>query len=398
MGIEWEQLTAIQVQSLSALGLHGDGGTLYLRVAPGGSKSWIQRVTVNGRRRDIGLGGWPVASLAKARERAFANRVAIANGQDPLAEKHRTRVPTFREAAERTFEANRARWRNNKTTANWMQGMEKRVFPVLGDQRVDQVGREDVLRVLTPIWTAKPEVARKLRQRIRATLRWCQGPWLHRAQRRWRGLLTAPYRPCRRCGTTFGRCPIVRSGRRSKSLGGSRASLAAKACLRFVVLTACRSGEARNARWVEIDGEAREWRIPASRMKGGAEHRVPLSDAVVTLLEMVRPLRDRSDLVFPSPTKLGKPLSDMTLTKVLRDTGLAGRTVVHGFRTSFRTWASERTSVPHAVAEMALAHTVGSAVERSYARSDLFEKRRGLMDQWAAYVTGASATVVRLHG
>ena len=196
----------------------------------------------------------------------------------------------------------------------------------------------------------------------------------------------------------FRALPYRKVGAALEVIGGSRASLAAKACLRFVVLTACRSGEARNALWAEIDVEAREWRIPASRMKGGAEHRVPLSDAVVTLLELVRPLRDRSDLVFPSPTKLGKPLSDMTLTKVLRDTGLADRAVVHGFRTSFRTWASERTSVPHAVAEMALAHTVGSAVERSYARSDLFEKRRGLMDQWAAYVTGASATVVRLHG
>ena len=391
------KLTAIQVQSLSALGLHGDGGTLYLRVAPGGSKSWIQRVTVNGRRRDIGLGGWPVASLAKARERAFANRVAIANGQDPLAEKHRTRVPTFREAAERTFEANRARWRNNKTTANWMQGMEKRVFPVLGDQRVDQVGREDVLRVLTPIWTAKPEVARKLRQRIRATLRWCQAYGFIEHNVAGEAIDGAlPAMPAVR--DHFRALPYREVGAALEVTGGSRASLAAKACLRFVVLTACRSGEARNARWVEIDGEAREWRIPASRMKGGAEHRIPLSDAVVTLLEMVRPLRDRSDLVFPSPTKLGKPLSDMTLTKVLRDTGLAGRTVVHGFRTSFRTWASERTSVPHAVAEMALAHTVGSAVERSYARSDLFEKRRRLMDQWAAYVTGASATVVRLHG
>ena len=167
-----------------------------------------------------------------------------------------------------------------------------------------------------------------------------------------------------------------------------------KACLWFVALTACRSGEARGAQWSEIDIEAREWRIPATRMKTNAEHRVPLSDAALAALERVVPLRDSSDLVFPSARD--RELSNMTLTKALRTAGIDA--VPHGFRTSFRTWASERTSVPHAVAEMALSHTVGSAVERSYARSDLFEKRRGLMDHWAAYVTGDRAKVVRLHG
>ena len=172
--------------------------------------------------------------------------------------------------------------------------------------------------------------------------------------------------------------------------------MSARACLRFVVLTACRSGEARLATWDEIDLEAREWRIPESRMKTGIEHRVPLTGAALDVLESVRPLRGPADLLFPSPSRPAKTLSDMTLTKVLRDTGLADRATVHGFRSAFRTWASERTSVPHAVCEMALAHRVGSDVERSYSRSDLFEKRRGLMDQWAAYVTGGSAKVLRL--
>ena len=172
--------------------------------------------------------------------------------------------------------------------------------------------------------------------------------------------------------------------------------MSAKACLRFVVLTACRSGEARLATWDEIDLEAREWRIPESRMKTGIEHRVPLADAALDVVECVRSLRSSTDLLFPSPSRPGKTLSDMTLTKILRDTGLADGATVHGFRSAFRTWASERTSVPHAVCEMALAHRVGSDVERSYARSDLFEKRRGLMDQWAAYVTGGSARMLRL--
>jgi integrase len=164
------------------------------------------------------------------------------------------------------------------------------------------------------------------------------------------------------------------------------------------VLTACRSGEARGATWDEIDEAAREWRIPGERMKTGAVHRVPLSDAALAVLESVRPLRRGSGLLFPSPLWPGRPLSDMSLTKVLRSGGLADRATVHGFRTAFRTWASERTSVPHAVAEMALAHQVGSAVERSYARSDLFEKRQRLMDQWAAFLAGRSAKVVRIRG
>ena len=187
----------------------------------------------------------------------------------------------------------------------------------------------------------------------------------------------------------FRALPYGEVGEALEVIEESRASLSAKACLRFVALTACRSGEARGATWDEVDLDAREWRIPASRMKTGGEHRVPLSDAALAVLELVRPQRGESDLLFPSPLRRGKPLSDMTLTKILRDTGLADRATVHGFRTSFRTWASERTSVPHAVAEAWRWRTqVGSAVERSYARSDLFEKRCGLMADWASVRDG----------
>ena len=391
------KLTVARVRSLSRPGRYGDGGTLFLVVAPGGSKNWVQRVTIEGRRRDLGLGGWPVVSLAKARQRAFANRVAIADGLDPLARKRRPRTPTFREASERALEANRPRWRNNKTADNWTTTMDKYVHPVFGDRPVNLIGREDVLRVLTPIWTAKPEIGRKVRQRIRATLAWAQAhghvehniagdaidgalPSLPAVKAHLRAL---PYREV---------------GAALETIEASRASVSAKACLRFVVLTACRSGEARLATWDEIDLEAREWRIPESRMKAGVAHRVPLTDAALDVLESVRPLRGSAGLLFPSPSRPDKTLSDMTLTKILRDTGLADRATVHGFRSAFRTWASERTSAPHAVCEMALAHRVGSDVERSYARSDLFDKRRGLMDQWARYVTGAGAKVVRLRG
>ena len=390
-------LTVAKLKALSIPGLNGDGGTLYLRVAPRGSKSWIQRLTVNGTRRDIGLGGWPLVTLAEARDLAFENRRLARRGGDPLADKRRTKAPTFREAAAKTFEANRARWRNNKTTANWLQGMAKRVLPVLGDMPVDSIGREDVLRILTPIWTSRPEIARKLRSRIRATLAWAQAHGHVEHNAAGEGIDGAlPAMPAVKAH--FRAMPYGEVGAALEVIEASRASMAAKASLRLLVLTACRSGEARGATWNEIDLEAREWRIPASRMKGGAEHRVPLSDAAVAALEAVRPLRDRHDLVFPSPSRPGKALSDMTLTKVLRDTGLADRATVHGFRTAFRTWAAENTNADHAVMELCLAHHVGTAVERAYARSDLFDKRRRLMDQWAAYLAGGSAKVVRIRG
>ena len=392
-----ERMTVAKVRSLSTPGRYAAGPTLYLRIAPGGTKSWVQRLTIDGRRHDIGLGGWPLVTLTEARDQAFEYRRLVRQGGNPLGEKRKATVPAFEEASRRALEANRGRWRNRKTADNWTATMTKYVHPVFGNRRVDQIGREDVLRVLTPIWSTKPEIGRKVRTRIRQTLAWAQahnyiennpaGEAIDAAL----PATTALKRHLRALAY-----PEVAAA--LETIEASRASVSARACLRFVVLTACRSGEARGATWAEIDLEAREWRIPAERMKTGSEHRVPLADAALDVLETVRPLRDRSDLLFPSPVRPGRPLSDMSLTKVLRDTGLADRATVHGMRSAFRTWAAERTSVPHAVAEMALAHRVGSDVERSYARSDLFEKRRGLMTAWAEYVAGGAGKVVRLHG
>ena len=316
------KLNAAMVRGLTKPGRYGDGGTLFLNVAPGGSKSWIQRIAIDGKRHDIGLGGFPLVTLREAREAAFENRRLARRGGDPLAAKRRTRAPTFREAAERTFEANRGRWRNNKTTSNWLQGMAKRVLPVLGEMRVDAIRREDVLRILTPIWTSRPEIARKLRSRIRAVLAWCQAHGFVEVNVAGEAIDGAlPAMPAVK--THFRALPHAEVAAALDVIQVSRASLSARSCLRFVVLTACRSGEARLATWAEIDLEARTWRVPASRMKGGAEHRVALSDAALAALESGRPLRDRSDLLFPSPSRPGKALSDMTLTKVLRDIGLS---------------------------------------------------------------------------
>ena len=391
------KLTGIEAKTIKIPGLHRADETLYLYVAPGGSKSWVQRLTVHGRRRDIGLGGYPIVSLAEARELAFDNRKLARGGGDPLAERRKAKMPTFREAAVQTFEANRPRWRNGKHIYNWMQGMEKYVFPLIGEMRVDQLGREDVLRILKPLWSTRPGTARKLRQRISATFRWCQAHGFieqNVAGEMIDGAL--PAMPAVKAH--FRALPYNEVAKALEIVEASRSSLAAKLCFRFLVLTATRSGEARCAVWSEINFDTREWRIPASRMKAGVEHRVPLSDAAIEVLEQARTLNDNSDFVFPSSVKQGTPMSDMTFTKVLRTTGLASRTTVHGFRSSFRDWAGECTNTAHAVMELSLSHAVGSAVEQAYARSDLLAKRRRLMEQWAAFVTSDRADIVTLQG
>ena len=384
------KLSDARARTVAKPGLHGDGGGLYLNVRASGSRSWVQRITIDGRRRDIGLGAYPAVGLARARLLAAANRTAVAEGRDPLSERRRLRVPTFREAALQVHEANRPRWKNGKHVVNWIGSLERHAFPALGAMPVDRIEGRDVLAVLTPIWGERMETARRVRQRIRMVLRWC---------------LAHGYVDRNVAGETIDGAlpsmPRVRSHFRAlaydevpaalATVEGSAASLSAKLCLRFSVLTAARSGEARGAVWEEIDLDRREWRIPGRRMKAGVEHRVSLSDAGLDVLARAKQLRDESGLVFPSPRKPGRPLSDMTLTKLLRDTGLADRTTVHGFRTSFRSWAAECTDAPHAVMELSLAHAVGSAVERAYARSDLLAKRRVLMEQWAAFATGAGA-------
>ncbi len=383
------KLTAAFVRSVREPGRYGDGDTLFLRVTPSGTRSWIQRLTIEGRRHDIGLGSVPVVSLEKARRRAFENRVAISDGRNPLAEKRRARVPSFRDTAERTIEATRARWREGgKTEKIWRQVLSQRAFPAFGDRPVDSITREDVLRIVAPIWSSKPEVARRLRQFVRLILAWAQahGHVEHNvAGEGLDGALPA----MRRLKQHLRALSYQDVPEALETVEASRASLAAKLCLRLTVLTAVRSGEARLATWEEIDREAKVWVIPAARMKVGAEHRVPLSDAALDALEKARALDDGSGLIFPSPLKRGRPLSNMSLTKVLRDTGLAKQATVHGFRSSFRDWCAE-AGKPRELAEAALAHTV-AGVEGAYFRSDLFDRRRRLMDQWSAYVTATAA-------
>ena len=395
------KLTFGKLKALNEPGMFGDGGTLFLKVSPGGSKSWVQRITIRGTRHDLGLGGWPVVSLQEARERAFENRRAVAHGRDPLAEKKQaikdSSIPTFETVARKYYEENLPRWKPGRHTERWMQVVEKYAFPVFGDVPVDRVGREDVLRMLTPIWTAKPEYARKLRQRVRLILDWCQAHgYVHTniAGEQIGGAL--PSMPSVK--EHHRSLPYTEVSKALDMIEESGASLSAKLCFRFLILTAVRPGEARNATWEEINWETKTWTIPAGKMKAKTEHRVPLSREAMKVLERAARVRGESPLIFPSSLKRAKPMSDMTLTKLLRDVGLGEKTVPHGFRSSFRTWAGEQTNTPTPVIELCLAHSVGNAIEKAYARTDLLAKRKTLMLRWAEYLSGPHGKVVRFHG
>ena len=382
-------LTAKRVHALKTPGRYGDGGTLFLVVEkpPKKSRHWVQRLTIDGVRRDIGLGGYPFVSLSAARETAAENRRVARRGGDPRATMRPSKVPTFRTACERSASTT---W-TTKTAESRAAALERYAYPALGDRRVDQIGREDVLRVLTPIWAGKPALARRIRGWIRTALEWAQGHGyvdLNVASEAINGALpkTAAVR------AHHPALPYTEVGAALTAIADSGAGATVKACLQFIALTAVRSSEAREAQWPEIDLEAREWRVPADRMKMGVEHRVPLSGPAVAILDAMKPYSDADGYVFPG-TRPAKPIERATLPAALSRI-YGKRATVHGFRSSFRTWAAERSSQTRDVIEMALAHKVGSDVERSYARTDLFEKRRALMDQWGHYVTGDSAKVL----
>ena len=380
------KLTATGVKALHKPGRHSDGDGLHLFITKTGNKSWVQRIVVDGRRRDIGLGGYPTVSLAQARRRAAENRETVENGKDPVAEKHRPAIPTFREAALAVHEANRPRWRNESHATGWIQTLQRHAFPKIGNKPINTVTRSDLLSVLTPIWSTRPETARRVRQRMRTIFRWAMANELVESNPAGEAIDGAlPSMP--KVKAHLRALPYDEVGAALRTVDESQTSPASKLCLSFLVFTAARSGEARGATWDEIDMEGTTWTIPGSRMKAGEEHRVPLSDQVLGVLMLARELEDGSELCFPSPLHRGRMLSDMTLTKVLRTTGFAERATVHGFRTSFRTWSMEQTDAPWAVAEAALAHQLGGSVEQAYARSDLFVRRRTLMQQWADYLT-----------
>ena len=380
-------LTAAKIKKLKEPGRYLDSNGLYMNIAPGGSKNWIIRITIDRKRTDKGLGGYPSVSLETAREKAADYRKAVKEGRDPTEKIDRPKIPSFREATLEHFSFLKATFNSEKHGKNWIQMMEKYAFPALADMPLDRIDRKQIVdNVLTPIWKEKPETARRVRQRIKAVFDWGIEKE-HIATNPLAASLKQSLPAMPKGREHFKALPYQEVPAALKIIRGSSAGLATRLALEFTILTAARSGETRGATWAEIDWERAEWVIPAGRMKGKAEHRQPLSPAAVNVLEQARELGNGEGLIFPSPMKQGQPLSDMTMRKILLTAGLADKASVHGFRSSFRDWAQENTRAVWAVMEMCLAHAVGSDVVRSYARSELLDQKRELLNAWADFVT-----------
>jgi integrase len=383
-----KRLTALGVQRLTQPGRHADGGGLYLEIDPSGGKRWLLRLQSNGRRRDFGLGGLRKVSLAEARDAADQYRRQIRQGIDPVAHRRAQAsfpsIPTFREAAEKYHTENLPTWRNAKHGAQVINTLETYAYPGLGSMPVDQIREPHIRSAIISIWLDKQETAKRVRQRITAVMDWARAN---------------------------GHCDVVLDLRAKalqlpkqsstvkhhKALGYRElpqflASLEAydgvsdtvRAALVFTILTAARSGEVRGARWEEFDIPGKVWAIPATRMKAGKEHRIPLAKPALAILVSMQDKRSNATrLVFPGTNRRDRPLSDMALTMFLRRLGAS--ITVHGFRSTFRDWVAEQTNYPREIAEAALAHQLADKVEHAYARTDYFDRRAALMDDWAKH-------------
>jgi integrase len=387
------KLTALAVKAATKPGSYQDGEGLMLVVKPSGSRSWLVRVQVDGKRRDFGLGSASVFTLAQAREKAAAIRLACKEGQDPVAERRaaklaRLTIPTFKEAAIATHGEHVAGWRNEKHRADWLSSLERYAFPTLGAIRIDHVTGPMVRDLLLPFWIEKPETARRVKQRVKAVLDWAAAKGFRESMDMGgiaKGLPRQPASDAHFAAMDYEKLPAFVSEVMAAPQTMGRMALL------WTILTAARSGETRGATWEEIDLEAREWTIPADRMKAGKEHVVPLCDAAMAILERVAPMRTgwKGETIFLG--RYGARISDMTITKVLREMGVTA--TVHGFRSSFKDWASECMSFPDAVSEAALAHIDANKVRAAYRRTDFRKMRSDLMAAWGTYATGGGATV-----
>ena len=379
------------VNAKSEPGYYADGDGLYLQVLASGAKSWILRFMLNKRAREMGLGSTSKYSLAEARERARKYRQLLDDGIDPIeyrkAEQAKNLAATgqrktFEECAEEYQRLHASGWKNAKHASQWTNTLKTYAYPEFGKKDVSDVSKADILRALEPIWTTKTETAVRVRQRIRAVLDWAaardyrHGHDPHLWDQISRSL---PQAKDVKKGNHFAACPYSRVYEAIQSIKQSTASDNVKNAFEFIILTAARSGEVRGAQWSEIDFENKRWNIPPERMKASREHRVPLSPRALALLEAQK--GKHPELVFPN--EKGKPFSDMTFTMLLRRLG--HDFTAHGFRSTFRDWSAEQTAFPREVCEAALAHVTKDATEAAYFRSDLFEKRRQLMEAWATY-------------
>ena len=379
------QLSAAFVKTVKDAGAYGDGRgghglTLLVRMgAQRITKSWYQRIRIDGQPVNVGLGAYPVVTLAEARAKALANARAVSQGQDPRQAV--ATIPTLRGCADKVIALHAGTWKDGGKSAKlWQASLDAYAMPRLGNKPVDRVTTADVMAVLMPIWNDKRETAQRVRQRLSAIFKWS---------------VAQGYRDDNPAGDAIGAAlptgGVKREHQRAlahsdvagalRTIRNASAWPATKLALEFVALTACRSGEVRGAKWCEIDLEGRVWTVPAERMKAGKEHRVPLSGRALAVLNEARGLADSTGLIFPSAT--GRMLSDSAVSKLMRENGIDA--VPHGFRSSFRDWCGD-TGVAREVAEACLAHTIKNEVEAAYARSDLLERRRTVMQSWAHYV------------
>ena len=393
-------LSADFCRNVAEAGRYADGNGLYLHVAPSGARRWVQRLVIHGRSRGLGLGSYALVSLAQARRKALANRKLARRGGDPLGAKpDSVGVPTFENAAGKVLDIYSQAWRDGSNTAKqWWASMRDHVFPHIGGNTVDELTTADIMAALLPIWTSKHVTARKVRQRIGTVMRWAiaQG---YRQDNPAGDAITAAL-PKRH--TPVEHRPALPHREVAAAVATVRnadAWVGTRLAFEFLVLTAARSSEVRLATWGEMDLVAMVWTVPGRRMKAKREHRVPLYGRAVEVLREAEPLRGAGngagdeELVFP--TVRGKALDAATLSKLVRNLGIAA--VPHGFRSSFRDWASERTDHPREVMEAALAHAVRNQTEAAYARSDLFERRRHLMEDWGEYLKAVRGQVVALR-
>jgi integrase len=403
-----ERLTAIKVERFKSAqdpkpGMYADGGGLYLRVTPEGARNWVLRYMLNRKPRWMGLGPLALYGLQEARTKALDARRKRHEGIDPIearrAERARQRLDaakaiTFKQCGDAYVAAHRAGWRNEKHAAQWTATLAAYAYPVIGGLPVQWVDTGLVLKVLEPIWTAKPETASRLRGRLESILDFAKARGYRDGENpaRWRGHLDKllPARSKVRAiehhaALPYAELPAFLTGLRAQE------GIAASA-LEFLILTAARTGEVIGARWNEIDFLEKTWTVPATRMKAHREHRVPLSPRELSILTDMQAAREGDDdnaFVFPG-RKAGTPLSNMAFLMLLRRMG-RGDLTAHGFRATFKTWASERTSFQNEIVEASLAHVIGGKVEQAYMRGDLFDKRRRLMQQWATFCTAAPA-------
>lgn len=383
------KLTAARLMSLTKPGRYSDGDGLFLVVKPAGGRNWVLRAACGIKRRDIGLGPLKSVDLKDAREAAYQIRRQIAQGLDPVLERRRKRqaIPNFRDAAKIVHSEHKASWKNGKHRNQWLSTLETYAFPKLGNRLVSDIGAPEIRDVLAPIWLSKPETARRVRQRIGTVLDWACVKGFRQTEAPLRslskGLPRQPRKDRHFAAMNYGDVPeFIKRLQARESVG--------RLALETLILTAARSGEIRYARWPEIDLDDGVWSIPAERMKMNRPHVVPLSPEAISVLHRAAKFRaPPTDLVFPGQ-KLKKPLSDMSLLKILRDMDLG--VTVHGFRSAFRDWVADQTDYPGEVAEAALAHAIPNKVEAAYRRTDFLEKRRDLMRDWASYCLGLWGT------